>query len=117
MEEINGVRHVSGFFKGADVNLQSTSYAPSFRMDEFNLNFYDNTLQVDSFIAHLNKGVAQISGNILFQNAEPSEYNLELRTTSSTGLSFRIPELAIQPGPVLGQFSILKKKTQFYASF
>lgn len=106
----NEVTNISGFLEANDLYLRSSSYFPLLKKGELKMEFDKNRLKISRAQAKIGDGTAILSGFIDFDDMEPSIYNISLNTPSRKGISIRIPQLAIPPGPILGRFNILKRK-------
>ncbi len=101
---------ISGYFSADDIRLQSNTYVPDLSKGELKLRFENNRLMIDRAQAVLGSGLTLLKGYIDFKDLVPSEFDLALITPTDDGASITVPELTIPPGPVLGHFSILKRK-------
>ncbi len=102
-------RSVSGFLNAQKISITS-AHTPSLQKGEIKVRLDRNRLHVEDARARLGNGNIELTGYVDFKNGAPNFYNLSLRTTTEHGVSIRVPELAISPGPFLGQFGILKRR-------
>lgn len=102
-------RRLSGFLRLQNMFLRTDSYFTRLEGD-VTVSILENKLQIDEGNLRFGKGRAQLLGSIEFSEGEPEHYDLKLITIGDRGLSIRVPELTIPPGPVLGRFNILRRK-------
>ncbi len=102
-------RSISGYLSAQKVAINS-AYTPNLRKGELKLRLDKNRFHVEEAKATIGEGDLALAGYVDFNNAEPNFYNLSLRTLSEKGVSVKIPQLSISPGPFLGQFGILKRR-------
>lgn len=107
---VAGKRSVSGFLKADDLYLRSHGHIPHMRKGKIHLRLEEDRLDVLEAEARLGEGNAHVEGTILFAAALPSHFDLRIYSSGRRGPTVQVPELAIPPGPVLGRFSILKKR-------
>jgi len=106
----DGRKTLSGFLNVQHALVHSSTYVPELTRGELHLLFKGDKLEIQEAHARIGQGTLALSGDIQFADGWPVEYDLALNTPSKQGISARVPELAIPPGPVLGRFSLLQKK-------
>ncbi len=102
-------RSVSGYLIAEKVLIQS-AYTPSLSKGELKIRLDKNRLHVEQAHAKLGDGNLALTGYVDFTEGMPDFYNLSLRSEGENGISIRVPQLSISPGPFLGQFGILKRR-------
>lgn len=109
MKTTDGISTLQGFLTANGISFNSSSYFPQLRKGEIDIRLRNDLLEISKARAQIGKGVFNSSGTITFRDGIPEHYSVRL-FTGERGISIRVPDLAIPPGPVLGRFSVLKSK-------
>ncbi len=103
---------VDGSFSLDNASVRADKYVGRVKDLTVRLRMKDNRVFMEDVSGREDKGRFVLEGSVGLEGGRVKDYDLRFRTLGRRGIPFSMPQLSVPPGPLLNQFSFLRKTFQ-----